>query len=235
MPRTAAIVVAGGAGSRLGLAGGKQLAPLLGVPILSWSLKALDAVDALDHIVVVCPADRLEEYRSTAVEPLSLRASVSFAPSGETRQVSVASGLSSLSQGFDVVVVHDGARPLLDAETVARALSVLNSTPEADGVVVGHPVIDTLKVVEDGWVRSTPDRSRFWAAQTPQIFRFDVLESALHAAEKSGFLGTDDSAVVEEFGGHVLAYEGPRDNIKVTVAEDLASAEATLGRRSGGM
>jgi len=235
VPRYAAIVLSGGTGSRLGLAGGKQLAPLLGIPVLSWTLKALDTVDRVDYIVVVCPVERLEEYRAAAVTPLSLRTSISFAPSGDTRQASVVSGLFSLPRGFDVVIVHDGARPLIDSGTVTAALEVLDASPQADGVVIGHPAIDTVKVVENGWVRTTPDRDSLWIAQTPQIFRIRALESALKAADTDGFLGTDDSSVVERYGGRVLMHEGQRDNIKVTVNEDIASAEATLIRRSGGL
>jgi len=230
---TAAIVVAGGTGSRLGLSGGKQLASLLGVPVLSWGLLALDAVDDIGHIVVVCPAERLEEYRSVAVSPLGLSAPVTFAASGETRQASVASGLAAVPDGFALVAVHDGARPLLESATVDRALSVLISTPEADGIVIGHPAVDTMKVVRDGWVESTPERSSLWVAQTPQIFRAEAFRDALLHAEKNGFLGTDDSSVVEHAGGRVLVFEGSRGNIKVTVTEDIALAEAALSRRRG--
>jgi 2-C-methyl-D-erythritol 4-phosphate cytidylyltransferase len=230
---TAAIVVAGGTGSRLGLSGGKQLALLLGVPVLSWALLALDAVDDIGHIVVVCPAERLEEYRATAVGLLGLSAPVTFAASGETRQASVASGLDAVPAGFALVAVHDGARPLLEPATVDRALEVLASTPEADGIVIGHPAVDTMKVVRDGWIESTPERSNLWVAQTPQIFRTEVFRDALLHAEKIGFLGTDDSAVVEYAGGRVLVCEGSRDNIKVTVTEDIALAEAALSRRRG--
>lgn len=235
MPVSAAIVLAGGTGSRLGLDGGKQLAKVCGIPVLAWTLLALDRVEDVRHIVLVCPADRLDEYRLAAVEPFGLRTPVSFAPSGNTRQSSAASGLSSLPPGFELVAIHDGARPLIDSNTVARALAVLAATPTADGIVVGHPAIDTLKLVEDGSVVSTPDRSHYWLAQTPQIFRFEVFSAAMRSAELSGFVGTDDSAVVEHIGGRVLMFEGPRDNIKVTVSEDLAFAEATLRQRSGDM
>ena len=231
---TAAIVVAGGSGSRLGLAAGKQLAPLLGLPVLSWALKALDAVEDIGHIVLVCPAERLTEYRTSAVDHLRLSTAVTFAASGETRQASAASGLAEVPAGFSVVAIHDGARPLLDPDTVTGALRKLTSTPEADGIVIGHSAIDTTKIVENGWIVSTPERSSVWVAQTPQIFRTEVLRLALVHAEQTGFLGTDDSSVVEHAGGRVLVFDGPRDNIKVTVAEDIAVAEATLSRRTGG-
>jgi len=231
---TAAVVLAGGSGERLGVAGGKQLLTLLGLPVLSWSLKALDAVDDIGHIVVVCPAERLAEYRATAVDGLHLATPVTFAESGATRQESMANGVEAVPEGFSVVAVHDGARPMIDPATIAGALEALASRKDADGIVVGHAAIDTTKVVEDGWIRSTPARNTLWIAQTPQIFRTEVLRAAILFAEHTGFEGTDDSSVVEHAGGKVLTFEGPRDNIKVTVAEDIAVAEAALTRRSGG-
>jgi 2-C-methyl-D-erythritol 4-phosphate cytidylyltransferase len=225
--RTAAIIVAGGTGERFGRPGGKQLAQVHGKPVLSWTLAALDAVPAIDPIVVVCDAQRKNEFAEQAVQPVRPRASVRFAASGETRQASVASGLAALPDDVDVVLVHDGARPLVTPEVVADALAAFHSGG-ADGLFVGHPAVDTLKVVEDGIVVDTPDRSRFWTVQTPQIFWVRALRDALSAAEDNGWAGTDDASLVERNGGRVIAFRGPRDNIKVTVAEDLLLVEAAL-------
>jgi len=91
-----------------------------------------------------------------------------------------------------------------------------------------------VKFVDEGRITSTPDRRTVWMAQTPQVFRAPVLRSALRSAEEAGFLGTDDASVVEHFDGTVLMFEGPRDNIKITVAEDIVVAEAVLTQRAGG-
>lgn len=232
--KTTAIVVAGGIGERLGHAGGKQLAIVAGRPVLSWSLLALDASGCVDHIVLVCPHDRVREYRSHAVEPLALAVSVSYAPSGSSRQESVASGLAAMPGDTDIVLVHDGARPLLTPELTKAALDALEETLAAAGVVVGQPAVDTLKVVDGNRVLSTPDRSRFWTVQTPQVFRVTPLRDAYAAAHAAGFSGTDDASLVEHAGGTVLVVEGPRDNVKVTVAEDLAFIEAVLASRERG-
>lgn len=228
-----AIVVAGGSGERLGLRGGKQLAIAMARPILSWTLKALDAAPEVGLLVVVCHPDRVEEYRSAAIDSLTLATPVVFVPGGTTRQASVALGLAAVPSDAEVVVVHDGARPLVTPALVAEALGALEES-DAAGVVVGYPAIDTLKLVEGGRVLSTPDRSRFWAVQTPQVFRADELRAAHASALADGFVGTDDSSLVERAGGLVLLIEGPRDNIKVTVAEDLAFVEAALRFREGG-
>ncbi len=229
----AAIVVAGGSGSRLGASGGKQLATLLGVPVVSWALKALDAASDVGLIVIVCPPDRVDDF-AEAAESLCLETPLRFASSGPTRQESVASGLAQVPSAVELIAIHDGARPLLRPETVGEAIALLGASPAADGVAVGHPSIDTVKFVDDGRITSTPDRSTIWMAQTPQIFRAPVLREAMRSAEENGFVGTDDASVVEHFGAMVLMFEGPRDNIKITVAEDIALAEAVLAQRAGG-
>lgn len=232
VPRTAAIVVAGGSGERFGRAGGKQLAAVAGLPVLSWALRALDAAEEIDLIVVVCPSERTAAFRSQAVEPADLSTPVEFAASGSTRQASVASGLAALPASVEVVAIHDGARPLLTPAIVSSLLAaVLDPSGVAAGAVVGHPSYDTLKVVEAGTITQTPDRERYWAVQTPQVFVRSALEEAHTRAVRNGFVGTDDASVVEYAGGKVRVLEGPRDNIKVTVAEDLAFVEAVLRRR----
>lgn len=226
----AAVVVAGGTGERFGSSGGKQLAVVAGRPVLSWSLRAIAAVPAIGRIVVVCHPDRVEEYRSAAVEPLSLDCEVVLVGGGDTRQRSVAAGLAALGAGDTVVVVHDGARPLVTPDVIASALDAFD-VPGVDGVVVGHESVDTLKTVERGVVTGTPDRTRYWAVQTPQVFRLDALRRAHEAALSEGFTGTDDASLVERSGGLVRVVEGRRDNIKVTMPEDLAFAESVLVAR----
>ncbi len=229
---TVAIVVAGGSGERFGRTEGKQLAEVAGRPVVSWSLSALESC-GLNSIVLVCDPERLDEFRDRAVGPLDLTTPVVFAASGRTRQESVASGLASVPSDTEIVLVHDGARPLLRPETATGALEMLEARPGIDGVVVGHPSVDTLKTVEGGHIVDTPDRSRIWAVQTPQVFRAGALRSAHESARRDGYLGTDDAALVERNGGAVMVFEGPRDNIKITVPEDHAFAEAVLGRRQG--
>ena len=231
---TAAIIVAGGTGERLGRLGGKQLASVLGRPVLSWTLAAFDAAEAVDLIVVVCHPDRVEEYGRIAVDPLALATEVLFAPGGETRQASVASGLSKVPETVRTVLVHDGARPVVTPGLIGEALAALAADPQAGGLVVGYPAVDTLKVVSNHIIAQTPERSRLWAVQTPQVFPANVLRAAYDTAAADGFLGTDDASLVERMGERVVVFEGPRDNIKVTVAEDLLFVEAALRFRAEG-
>lgn len=232
--RTAAIIVAGGTGERLGRPGGKQLAEVLGRPVLTWTLSAFEAAPEVDLVIVVCDPGRVDEYRSKAVEPSGLTKPVVFAPSGGTRQESVAGGIGALPESVATVVVHDGARPLVTPELISATIAVLDDESAADGVVVGHPSVDTLKIVDGRTIAETPERARFWAVQTPQVFRAGALRAAYAAAAAEGFSGTDDASLVERAGGRVLVAEGPRDNIKVTVAEDLVLVEAALRYRERG-
>lgn len=231
--RTAAVVVAGGRGERLGRSGGKQLMNVLGKPLLTWCLQAFDAVSQVGRIVVCCPRGRTEEYRSVAVDPFDLVTPVDVVEAGELRQTSAFHGVEAVPPEFDVIAMHDGARPLILPETITHAINTLRGTLDADGVVCGHPAIDTLKVIDGDAVVGTPDRSMFWVAQTPQIFHADILRQAHLSALEEGFIGTDDSSLVERVGGRVLLVTCPRDNIKLTVPEDVAQVEASLRARYG--
>ena len=226
--RTAAIIVAGGTGERFGREGGKQLARLVGTSVLGHTLQAFEACDDIDEVVLVVHPDRVAEFAVEAAGTLKVEGIVA---GGDRRQDSVAAGLAALSSDVDVVVVHDGARPLVTPAIISEAIEQL-VTSGADGVVVGHPAYDTMKRVDgDGAVVATEDRSTLWVAQTPQVFRAARLRRAFAQAEEEGFVGTDDASFVERHGGRVVMILGPRDNIKVTVPEDLALVERLLEAR----
>ncbi|MGI6045708.1 MAG: 2-C-methyl-D-erythritol 4-phosphate cytidylyltransferase [Eggerthellaceae bacterium] len=220
-PRSAAIILAGGSGERFGVSEGKQLVEIAGKPILTWSAEAFDAVGDIGLIVIVCPEDRQEEYLKKAIDPFPFVTPVTVAPSGPSRQESAFSGLEYVPDDYDYVVLHDGARPLITPDLIAHTIATVKGNIDSDGAVVAHPAIDTLKVVENGVIVGTPDRSVFWNAQTPQVFRAGIYRRAHAAALSDGFVGTDDSSLIERLGGKVLVVEGRRDNIKLTVPEDF--------------
>jgi 2-C-methyl-D-erythritol 4-phosphate cytidylyltransferase len=228
-PRVGVIVAAGGTGTRFGRPEGKQLTPIAGRPVVTWSLRAVAAVPGVEVIVVVCHPERVDEFRDCAAQALDVSLAVKVVAGGATRQASVAAGLAALPETCDVIVVHDGARPIATTVLVTHAVAALLEDPNADGAVVGHPAVDTLKHVDDdGYVVATPDRTLFWAVQTPQVFRAPAIRRAYEAADEAGDTGTDDASLIERLGGRVLVVEGPRDNLKVTHAEDLLIAEAIL-------
>jgi len=226
--RTAVIILAGGSGERFGREGGKQLIEIAGKPILTRSAKAFDAVPDVGLIVVVCPEDRTSEYFSRAIDPYDFVTPVVMAPAGSIRQESAFAGLELVPEEFDYVMLHDGARPLITPQLIEHTINTLKGNIDCDGVVVGHPSVDTLKVVENGVIVGTPDRSVFWNAQTPQVFRAGIYRRAHASALSDGFVGTDDSALIERLGGNVLMVEGSRDNIKLTVPEDYLLISAAV-------
>ena len=233
-PKTAAIILAGGTGDRFGREGGKQLVEIAGRPVLTWSAEAFDAVGDVGLIVIVCPEERHEEYLKVAVDPFPFVTPVIVAPSGPTRQESAFSGLEYVPEEYEYVVLHDGARPLVTPELISHTIATVKGNIDCDGAVVGHPAIDTLKVVEEGVIVGTPDRSVFWNTQTPQVFRAGIYRRAHAAALSDGFVGMDDSSLIERLGGRVLMVEGPRDNIKLTVPEDYELLEAAVSQAYDG-
>lgn len=231
--RVSAIIVAGGTGERFGRAEGKQLVPVAGLPMLAHTVLAFDRAATVSEIVLVCHPDKIEAYEEAVLEAVSLNKPMVAVPGGASRQHSVECGLDRSAPTAEVIAVHDGARPLVTAALIDAAVDALMDS-DSDALVVGHPSYDTLKLVEDGTVVSTPDRSMYWAAQTPQVFRAESLRRAYAHAFRSGLTGTDDASLVEAIGGSVRMYEGPRENIKVTVPADIAFVEAVLVGRSAG-
>jgi 2-C-methyl-D-erythritol 4-phosphate cytidylyltransferase len=151
---------------------------------------------------------------------------------GEERVDSVMEGVAALPAQTTVVVVHDGARPLVTVDVIEGALEQLTRDASLAGIVVGHPVTDTLHESDDrGLLVGTPDRERLWAAQTPQVFRIEALKKGL--SEVSGAVPTDDAGTVAATGGRVAFFEGSRQNVKVTVPEDLGYVRWMLEQGTG--
>jgi 2-C-methyl-D-erythritol 4-phosphate cytidylyltransferase len=142
---------------------------------------------------------------------------------GDARQDSVGNGLALVST--ERVVVHDAARPMASADLVGALIAELD---DADAVLAAVPVDETLKHVEEGRVLKTVDRTKMWRSQTPAAFRTEALKDAHRRAAEEGFVGTDESQLVERYGGRVRVVRGSRANVKVTFPEDFALAEAML-------
>jgi 2-C-methyl-D-erythritol 4-phosphate cytidylyltransferase len=133
---------------------------------------------------------------------------------------------------FDLVAIHDGARPLVEPAAIERCIEAVRADETLVGAILASRETDTLKLVDaEGKILATPDRTNYWCAQTPQVFRARQIVAAHKSAVWDDFVGTDDASLVEHRGGKVRVVEASRDNIKITVPEDLALAEATLARR----
>lgn len=240
-PPVTALIAAGGNGSRLGVAGGKQMMLLAGRPVLAWSIDAIAAASLVDEVIVACDPERVAEYEKTVRPELFTNKPVKFVAGDSTRQKSVTKALSHISpqQESGIILIHDGARPLVDtAEVDAACLQLIESRkhsvkePTLTGLVFGQPSVDTIKRVEqDGIIDSTLKRSELWSVQTPQIFWGSVLMTAYDLAEVSGVEGTDDASLVEHLGKKVMMVSTSRTNIKITHEADIALAEYLLSKK----
>ncbi|MDN0194222.1 2-C-methyl-D-erythritol 4-phosphate cytidylyltransferase [Streptomyces sp. S.PNR 29] len=232
--RTAAVIPAAGRGVRLGPGAPKALRTLGGTPMLVHAVRAMAASRAVSLVVVVAPPEGAAEVRSLLdTHALPERTDFVVVPGGETRQESVKLGLDALPSDYDIVLVHDAARPLVPVDTVDAVIEAVREG--APAVVPALPLADTVKQVEPAGapgepepVVATPDRSRLRAVQTPQGFDRATL---LHAHETVTDNVTDDASMVEQLGLKVVAVPGHEEAFKVTRPLDLVLAEAVLARR----
>lgn len=217
-----AVIAAAGSSSRMG--GRDKLAePLDGIPVILRTLAAVEGVPEIREIVVVTREDRVEEYRRLLGQCSRLRAVV---PGGSTRQESVRNGVRALSPDCTLAAIHDGARPLVTPEVFARCIEAARSCGAATAAV---PVKDTIKLADEaGRVLDTPDRSRLWAVQTPQIFDRERYLRAAEEAERRGLSCTDDCQLFEAMGWEVQLVMGDYRNLKLTTPEDFLAAGAYL-------
>jgi 2-C-methyl-D-erythritol 4-phosphate cytidylyltransferase len=200
----------------------KQYMEVGGEPILLRAVRAFVEHPGIVSVVVVLPPEDAASPPAWLTE-----LGVTIVAGGEERGDSVWNGLLATPEDAAVVLVHDGARPLVTADVIGRVLEAARS----GATLAALPVTDTLKeVAADGTVVATPDRARFWQAQTPQGFPRAVILEAHRRARAEGVRATDDAALCERYGIPVRVVEGAADNLKVTRPADLAVAEA-LARR----
>lgn len=223
-----AIVLAAGRGERFGGAVPKAFVPIAGKPMLLHALAAIAATPAIDFIVPVVARTELPRLEDLATALAEIRGIRSAVAGGAERQDSVMAGLAALPAETELVAVHDAARPLVGPAAVTR---VVDAARVSGAAILAVPVRDTIKRVRGGRILGTPLRSECYAAQTPQVFRVDLLREALEKAAADGFRGTDDSELVERMGVPVDWVSGETSNFKVTDGDDLAAAERWLSAR----
>jgi len=222
-PRVGVVIVAAGSGDRM--AGiDKVMAPLAGLPIVLHSVHAFEDSESVDEIVLVTRAE-LETRLHDLAQSRGCAKVRRVVTGGATRQESSRNGFAALSREVDVVLVHDAARPLVSGELIER---VVAETAAGAAAIPGVAPVSTIKREEDGACAGTVDRAGLREAQTPQGFRRRVLSRAFAAALRDGVEGTDEASLVERTGERVAIIPGERRNVKITVPEDLAVAEALL-------
>ena len=216
-----AVIVAAGNASRMGGID-KVMAQLKGEPMIARTVRTFQDCDAISEIVIVTRPDLILPITDLTRSMSKVRAVVA---GGKSRQESVNLGLNALSDKVKLAAIQDGARPLITWQVIDRVVRAAHTHGAAIPCI---PVKDTIKVGNGGLVKETPDRATLFAAQTPQVFDFDLLRGALKKAELEEYAVTDDASAVEYLGMKVKIVEGDERNIKVTTPMDLKIAEMLL-------
>ena len=220
---TSAIIVAAGSGTRMGF--DKLLASLGGAPVILHTLRAFQACQDVDEIVVVASPDRQEVIQRLA-DDAGLTKLRAFVPGGAERHLSVWAGIQALAAECDYVAVHDGARPLIHPSQISRCLAKARETGAAASA---RPVSETLKRGDAaGRVCGSVDRAGLWIMETPQVFARTLLVQAYEAVLREGVLVTDEVSALERLGHPVWLVDNPTPNPKITWPSDLAVAERLL-------
>ena len=222
--KNVAVVLCAGRGTRMNSEVQKQYLLIKGKPVVYYSLIAFEKCPFIDEIVLVTGKEEIEYCRHEIIEKYNLKKVKSIVAGGKERYHSVFEGLKAIGC-CDYVYIHDGARPFIDQELLQRAC---DSVRIHKACVVGMPVKDTIKISgQDGFADHTPDRSKLWMVQTPQVFQYSLVYQAYDKIMKyPGIQVTDDAMVVEQMGhAKIKLVEGSYKNIKITTPEDLEIAE----------
>lgn len=236
--RVVAVIPSAGVGQRLGKVK-KNLIELAGRPVLAHTLGAFEECRLASSVVVAAAPGDEERIRKEVIEEFSIKKVRAVIPGGAQRQDSVHCALKWIKdsgEDFDLIVVHDGARPLVTPGLIDETIEAATETGAAIAAV--RPK-DTIKEVQGSLVKRTLPRDSLIAVQTPQAFGAELLIKAYGAAQAAGFRGTDCSSLVESFGANsggvsITVVPGSYENIKITTAEDLPVAEAILKAREKG-
>lgn len=223
-----AIILAAGQGKRMKTKVQKQFLMLQGKPLLYYSLACFQKSDEIQEIVVVTGKKSIDYCRSEIIEKYGFTKVKSIAEGGKERYDSVYAGLEACSADTDYVFIHDGARPFVTEDIIKRTKEVAVTY---QACIAGMPSKDTVKIIdENNMVSATPERSRVWSVQTPQVFLYSLIKEAHDTARSVSMQGiTDDAMVVEQYKNtpvHIV--EGAYENIKITTPEDILVAEKIL-------
>lgn len=223
-----AVIAAGGMAQRMqGV--NKQILKIDGIPVLVRSIRALAAIPEIREMVVVARPELFEQLESWKQE--YHLPDFCLTAGGDTRQQSVLNGVGCLSEQVEYVVIHDGARPFADRQLIDRCLQ---SAVEHQAATAAVPVKDTIKqAADDGSIAATPDRSRLYLTQTPQIFHAQLYRRAAEQAQAEGLDFTDDCQLMEHLGHRVWLAQGDYRNIKITTPEDIVIAQAIAESMEG--
>jgi 2-C-methyl-D-erythritol 4-phosphate cytidylyltransferase len=223
MGNVVAIIVAGGFGKRMTTSTAKQYLLLGGIPILSHTLLKFEEASSVKDVILVVPPGDEGYVQSSIVEKFNISKVRHVREGGSKRQDSVRNGLAMVDSWDGMVLIHDGARPFIAPDLIDLSVE---RAKKSGALVLGIPASDTVKSVEErNRIKKTLPRDSIWLAQTPQVFRTDIIRKAYEKAYDEGFYGTDDAEIVERMGITVEMMLGSSANIKITTPEDLVLGE----------
>ncbi len=233
LPKTIALITAGGSGQRMGSDTKKQYIEIRNKPILAHTLHRFQITEQIDEIALTVPEEDIDLVRHNITERYNFTKLEYIIPGGTTRQDSVSGALEKICGGEnDIILIHDAVRPFISHEIIIECINSLN---HADGSIVGIKPVNTIKHISGGSVGSTLDRNDLISVQTPQTFRFGLIKRCHDTAKENKFYATDDSALLEKFGEIILGrppiisiVQGNSFNIKITDRNDLVIASAIM-------
>lgn len=225
------LIPAAGSGNRMGSATPKPYLLLAGRPLLYHTLAAFDSAPSVERVIIAVAPGEEARCETGVVRNYPFKKDIAIIAGGDVRQDSVRRLLEQAAGDIPLVLIHDGARPLVTVDLIERALA---ETKRWQATVAAVPVKDTIQATDaDGFVQRTLLREQLWSIQTPQTFELQLIREAHRKALQDGFVGTDEGSLVERLGKPVKVIMGAYDNIKVTTPEDLLFAEALLKKRNG--
>jgi len=221
-----ALIAAAGKGKRMNTRISKLFIPIFGKPILAYTIEKFEKCKLIDKIYLMVSPEEKERCRKNIILKYNISKVKDFVDGGETRQDSIYNGLKALDKDTDIVVIHDGARPLVE-ETIIR--DSIENAQKYGAAIAAIPIKDTVKKGGNNYfINKTLNREEIWRAQTPQTFKYDIILPAYLQAYKEKFLTTDDAAIVERYGHKVKLIIGSEENIKITTPFDIIIAENFL-------
>lgn len=221
-----ALIAAAGKGKRMNTRISKPFIPIFGKPILAYTIEKFEKCKLIDKIYLTVNSEEKELCSRNVIIKYNFSKVQELVDGGETRQDSVYNGLKALDKDTDIVVIHDGARPLIE-ETLIR--DSIEKAQKYGAAIAAIPIKDTVKKSENNFfINKTLNREEIWRAQTPQTFKYALILPAYHRAYKDKYLATDDAAILERYGHKVKLMIGSEENIKITTPFDIIVAENFL-------
>ncbi len=229
--RILAIVLAGGAGKRMGAPTNKQFLLLDNKPIIVHTLQVFEECKPVDGVYLVVNQKDLPLIQEEILEQYRFNKIVKLVIGGRLRQDSVKNGLDAIENPCDIIIIHDGARPFISPSFIEKSIYLMEMF---DAIIPALPVKDTIKVIsKEGFVVKTLERDSLWQVQTPQTFKYDLITKAYREGMAKKLYGYDDATFLESIGKKVKVIEGSPYNIKITTPEDLIMARGIFSEIKG--